>query len=1393
MKTPPALTTLLFAFLGLTAIQAQTTGFWRFDEETAEDGAAIEAAASEANSSLLDALPNGSPSYSEDVPGTLILDPKSGQSWGNRFSMACGGANSRVQAPSDPVLDIDGDFTLEMFIKFDEEPAGWNHMFRRQASTDHRWFVTFNHGNGGGGYGKLRAVFRVLGTDANKASQGSVVFVDTEGATGDPADYVGEDVAADGDGVNDSPDWHHIATVYSKADNTVSFYTDYVLGQTQTLDAPFTHPDGPFQIGKHNGEDYLFKIDEVRYTAGALTEDQFLVATANTGDSDGDDLPDVWEQTHFEGLAQDGSGDPDGDGLDNAGEHANGLDPNSEDTDGDGLKDAREVNETLTDGANADTDGDRLTDGAEVTDHGTDPTKPDTDDDGLEDQVELVAGTDPTDAGSLPPADQVFQIATGKRWEDAGTWSDGNAPEAGKHYVVLGGVQDSLRSPSTGRVTFGGDSLTLQGDGSQLLLETESAIPSLHVEGGALVAAHASGTLKLNSGVQVTESGFVRWQNPSTTFEINGPLTGTGEITLGQTGEDSEFSENLLVFNGRDHDFQGTWSIGPGITVKVVNPGALENGDVILNNGVLDADYNLNNPSGNLILNGDESVLVLDQEHTFGGFFIGENDLLALAQGAGLVDASGVFTGEVLLALGFPEEAVIDEGGSIIVSGDSDGDTLADWWELTHFENLDGDGEADPDSDGLVNRLEILWGSDPNVADSDNDSVQDGDEVNVHGSHPLKEDSDGDGLTDPQEINGATPSHPALVDSDGDGLDDKQEIDGGTNPALADSDADGYPDAEELAFGADPADAGSIPPFVALGEPTASWFALRSLPSFHNYMGDYDQRDMTFSVSIDFLPAEGEREVIFETGGGTIGTSLVYEIGDSLVLRSVGNSGLSLATAEYTLTEEQIDAGELEVLWTYQVDNGSGEQVIALYLDKELVASQTMDIGGDWSGSDQATFGLQTGVTGNGENGTIPGTAFVSGAINLEKGLRFWGDTLFERAADTDEDGISDGYEELYFPGDLTALSADGDFDEDGLLDPQEARLRTDPTDPDTDADGVNDGAENEAGTNPLVADTDGDGLSDSEEVAAQTDPNSVDSDGDSSPDGFEVAEGTDPNDANSTPNFVLGVPTSLHRELRPLPTFDGPLNADDMSFRAFVDFNAKSDGEPEVIFETGAGTIGTSVVYESGNRLVMRSVGNDGLSLATIEHVLTTEQLAAGLLEVIWTYDVLNAEQTQTIALYLNGAQVAATSMNLGGDWTGNDAAAFGVADSGFSATGDNAALTGVDFSSGTISASRGLQFYSGRLFEGGEPPVIVDPDPVDRPGVLTINRSHDGAITLTWPTSLDQISAVEYSISMDANSWTVIADNVEANGQTATFEDTDGERTNRDSGYYRVRSSRP
>ncbi len=64
-----------------------------------------------------------------------------------------------------------------------------------------------------------------------------------------------------------------------------------------------------------------------------------------TTDTDIDGLPDYWELEHGFQRSQSGDQhlDPDGDGLDNAGEFSYGSDPNSNDTDGDCIQDADEI------------------------------------------------------------------------------------------------------------------------------------------------------------------------------------------------------------------------------------------------------------------------------------------------------------------------------------------------------------------------------------------------------------------------------------------------------------------------------------------------------------------------------------------------------------------------------------------------------------------------------------------------------------------------------------------------------------------------------------------------------------------------------------------------------------------------------------------------------------------------------------------------------------------------------------------------------------------------------------------------------------------------------------------------------------------------------------------
>ena len=68
------------------------------------------------------------------------------------------------------------------------------------------------------------------------------------------------------------------------------------------------------------------------------------------------------------------------------------------------------------------------------------------------------------------------------------------------------------------------------------------------------------------------------------------------------------------------------------------------------------------------------------------------------------------------------------------------------------------------------------------------------------------------------------------------------------------------------------------------------------------------------------------------------------------------------------------------------------------------------------------------------------------------------------------------------------------DTDSDGLTDPLERQLGSDPNNPDSDSDGLPDGDEvNVYSTSPLNSDSDGDFYSDADEITSGTDPNDFD------------------------------------------------------------------------------------------------------------------------------------------------------------------------------------------------------------------------------------------------------------------------------------------------------------
>lgn len=110
--------------------------------------------------------------------------------------------------------------------------------------------------------------------------------------------------------------------------------------------------------------------------------------------------------------------------------------------------------------------------------------------------------------------------------------------------------------------------------------------------------------------------------------------------------------------------------------------------------------------------------------------------------------------------------------------------------------------QLDKDSDGLSDTAELSAGTDPDDSDSDDDGLNDGDEVNSYETDPLDSDSDDEGLLDGEEVLTYN-TDPNNSDTDGDSLDDKIEVDNELNPndandATTDDDGDGLANADEI-------------------------------------------------------------------------------------------------------------------------------------------------------------------------------------------------------------------------------------------------------------------------------------------------------------------------------------------------------------------------------------------------------------------------------------------------------------------------------------------------------------------------------------------------------------------------------------------------------------------
>lgn len=450
--------------------------------------------------------------------------------------------------------------------------------------------------------------------------------------------------------------------------------------------------------------------------------------------------------------------------------------------------------------------------------------------------------------------------------------------------------------------------------------------------------------------------------------------------------------------------------------------------------------------------------------------------------------------------------------GLPVLAYDSDGDTIADAWEVRYFTNpgeepvadlaailARGTTTGDLDSDGLDNLTEFNGGSDPGNIDTDGDDLEDGEETGdgnwisstQTGTNRLKADTDGDGLLDGQENNSGTYVSPTNT---------------GTNPNLADTDGDTFNDYLEIARSTSPVSNASIPgassatPLVdldaiALPDGTlSSWsnggtlgrsFDADQAPVVGSIGGVkgvtfFGNEVMTGPVAPSnltggsprtiqawiFNPNTSAEETIVSWGrrDGPNGTSSAFFHGTNPTFGAVGNWGTpDMAWGpDAPAIASNVKLGS----WTYVVYtyDGAPSNVGTVYSNGNLANTEALGLLNTWAiANTAAARPLPIRVAGqNAANGTLSTTG-QKGSLTIAR-LRIH-DRVVPAADlgfnDSDSDGMKDWYEDFY--------SLNKAIDDSAL---------------DADSDGLTNLAEQAAGTNPSVADSDGDGMPDGWEIA---------------------------------------------------------------------------------------------------------------------------------------------------------------------------------------------------------------------------------------------------------------------------------------------------------------------
>ncbi|MGD9781248.1 MAG: LamG-like jellyroll fold domain-containing protein [Kiritimatiellia bacterium] len=742
-------------------------------------------------------------------------------------------------------------------------------------------------------------------------------------------------------------------------------------------------------------------------------------------DIDGDGMPDAWETANgLNPSLDDSGGDPDGDGLVNLDELGHATDPQDADSDDDGLNDCAEVATHGTDPLDADSDDDGLGDYAETETHGTDPLSADSDGDGLSDPWEVGVGLDPllgtgADGASGDPdgdgLSNLQEMGHGTNPLDADTDADG--------------LNDYAEA-----VTHGTDPLLADTDSDGLPDGWEVVNGfSPSSDGGTNRALVARWTFDEGSGATASNRVSTNWPGTLRNMASSNWIAGRAGGALGFDGTDDYVSVDQTnsgaVVTGAPFTVSATiWQDAAGTAdyPTVVSDGTLLSGNrwpgFLLRyardwNQLVGYAGNTNVEIGGIGATNWSSThagrwvdVALSHDGTTARLFVDGREMASAVQAFDAYRQP-----ELRMGWGHVNADVACWQGAIddvrIFRSALDADALAEV----------NDWIGDADADGLRNGNEYGLGTDPRDADTDGDGLTDDAETETHGTDPLSNDSDSDGMPDAWEVtNGLDPlANDAGIDADGDGLTNLQELGYGTNPQNADPDGDGLNDyAETVTYGTDAADADSD----------------------GDGLDDYAE---AVTHGTNPLAADTDGDGMPDAWEVAHGTN---PLADDAAADPDGDGRTNLQ--EYGLgTHPNLPDTDGDGM----PDGWEAEHGMDPLLD---------DAAGDADGD---------------------------GWTNLQE----YNDGTDPQSADTDADGMPDGWEADHGLNPLVNDAA-GDPDGDGLTNLQEYPHGTDPQDADTDDDGLTDYAETIAhGTNPLSADTDADGLPDGWEGQHSFDPRS--------------------------------------------------------------------------------------------------------------------------------------------------------------------------------------------------------------------------------------------------------------------------------------------------------------